>query len=100
MAKVHELTTGPLSTREPSLAVGTAIERGQSVLMSADVRNLALVLACFALVLALVPPAHSYPVIDDWVYARGVNNLVQWQYKPLDSLAYAFTHVAWGALFA
>lgn len=100
MAKVRELTTGPLTAREPNHAVGAAIEKGQSAIVSADVRNLALIMVCFAVVVALVSPVHSYPVIDDWVYARGVNNLLHWDYKPLDSLAYAFTHVAWGTLFS
>jgi hypothetical protein len=40
----------------------------------ADVRNLALIAAGCAGVLALLPPAHEYPIIDDWIYYNSVQH--------------------------
>ncbi|MDQ6693451.1 MAG: glycosyltransferase family 39 protein [Chloroflexota bacterium] len=38
----------------------------------ADLRNLLLIAAGWMLLLVLLPPAHDYPVIDDWIYSASV----------------------------
>ena len=43
---------------------------------STDLRNLWLIAAGWVALLLIIPPAHEYPVIDDWIYARSVQNQV------------------------
>ena len=64
-----------------------------------DLRNILIILASFTAILLLVPPTRSYPVNDDWVYAQGVDALLNGTFKPLDAQAYALSHVSWGAIF-
>jgi 4-amino-4-deoxy-L-arabinose transferase-like glycosyltransferase len=40
----------------------------------ADLRNIALLVVGWTLLLILLPPAHDYPVIDDWIYSGSVQN--------------------------
>ncbi len=49
-----------------------------------DLRNLGVIVAGFAGVLLLIPPARIYPVTDDWIYSQSVNDLVQLANKPHD----------------
>jgi hypothetical protein len=64
------------------------------------VLNIALLLAAFVLVLLIVPPVRSFPMIDDWIYKQQVDKLLALQYTPHPwTQASALSHVAWGALF-
>ncbi|MDQ2806593.1 MAG: glycosyltransferase family 39 protein [Chloroflexota bacterium] len=40
----------------------------------ADLRNLAILAAGFCAVLLLLPPAHEWAVLDDWIYANAVQH--------------------------
>ncbi len=40
----------------------------------ADARNLAILVAGFMAVLLLLPPAHGWAVLDDWIYANAVQH--------------------------
>ena len=71
-----------------------------TTLSKADWRNLALLLVGFACVLLLVSPAHSYPVNDDWIYARGVQDLLHLDYKLPGAQATSFAPIALGALLS
>src|SRR5438128_20102 len=42
----------------------------------ADLWNLGLILLGFLAVLLLIPPAHAFPVIDDWIYADSVRDML------------------------
>jgi hypothetical protein len=42
----------------------------------ADRWNLGLILLGFLAVLLLIPPAHAFPVIDDWIYAASVRDML------------------------
>jgi hypothetical protein len=71
------------------------------VLGRADLRGLALLVVGFASVLLLVPPVRSYPIVDDWIYASSVADMLSFDYKPHDwSQAAALGHIAWGALLS
>ncbi len=66
-----------------------------------DWAYLGLLLAAFLLMLVLVPPLRSFPTLDDWIYARSVQDFLQGIYRPADwSQATALSHVAWGAGWA
>jgi 4-amino-4-deoxy-L-arabinose transferase-like glycosyltransferase len=87
------------ATKTESLAALPNV--GQGVLSRIDLRNLGIVIAGFASVLILIPPARSYPMTDDWIYWQSVNQLTNLAYTPHDwSQATALGHVAWGAIFA
>jgi len=45
-----------------------------------DFRNLALLVAGFLLVAAIISPARSYPVFDDWAYAQATKSLANGQF--------------------
>ena len=48
---------------------------GDSAIVShADLRNLAILVAGFCAVLLLLPPAHEWAVLDDWIYANAVQH--------------------------
>jgi 4-amino-4-deoxy-L-arabinose transferase-like glycosyltransferase len=66
-----------------------------------DLANLGLIAASFAIVLLLVNPTRTYPINDDWAYARSVQDLLAWNYRPPQwAQTVTISHVAWGALFA
>jgi 4-amino-4-deoxy-L-arabinose transferase-like glycosyltransferase len=70
-------------------------------LQRTDVRNLALVLLGFVCLVVLIPPLRSFPITDDWTYARSVPRLLDLSYVPDQAAqASALVHIAWGALFA
>jgi hypothetical protein len=71
----------------------------ESPLRRVDLRNIAILLLGFAVVLLLVSPARAYPINDDWVYTHGVEGLLRWDYKLTGAQATSLTHIAWGALF-
>jgi 4-amino-4-deoxy-L-arabinose transferase-like glycosyltransferase len=71
-----------------------------SPLQRVDLRNVAFLLLGFAVVLLLVSPARAYPINDDWVYARGVEGLLRWDYQLPGAQATSLASIAWGALFA
>jgi hypothetical protein len=65
-----------------------------------DALNVALLLVAFVLVLLVVPPGRSYPVIDDWIYGQSVQRLLALDYRPHDyALTSALGHLVWGAVF-
>src|SRR6476620_6024227 len=71
------------------------------VALGVDARNLLLIVVAWAFLVALVPAARSFPVTDDWIYARSVTDLLNGAYHQSDwSQTTALAHVAWGALFA
>src|SRR4051794_26952793 len=41
---------------------------------AADLRNIGLILAGAVALFVLLPPAHDYPIIDDWIYSDSVRN--------------------------
>src|SRR6476619_4531742 len=41
---------------------------------AADFRNVVLLLAGAVVLFVLLPPAHDYPIIDDWIYSASVQN--------------------------
>src|SRR5690349_1280438 len=41
-----------------------------------DVRNLILIALGWTLALVILPPQHEYAIIDDWIYAGSVRNLL------------------------
>lgn len=72
-----------------------------SLLSRVDLRNLAMVLSAFVLVLVLVPPVRTFPINDDWAYSQSVSDLLHWAYKPHDwTQPTALGHLVWGALFS
>lgn len=74
---------------------------GAQALRRIDLRNLLFIALAFALVLVLISPARSYPIIDDWIYFQSVRDLLNLSYHPHDwSQAIGIGHIAWGALFA
>src|SRR5260221_11718919 len=51
-------------------------------------------------VLALVSPARTFSVTDDWCYAQSVDALLKGAYRPHEfSMATALGHVLWGGIF-
>lgn len=65
-----------------------------------DLVNLGLIVGAFAVLLLLVNPARIYPTNDDWAYARAVQDLLAWNYRPPQwAQTVTISHVAWGALF-
>src|SRR2546423_13525310 len=67
-----------------------------------DRRNLLLIAAGYAAFLALVPPQHEYPIIDDWIYAGSVRDMLQTGkfVMPEWSQANLVGLTAWGAAWA
>ncbi|HVF98481.1 MAG TPA: glycosyltransferase family 39 protein [Chloroflexia bacterium] len=66
-----------------------------------DLVNLGLIAGAFAILLLLVNPGRDYPTNDDWIYARSVQDLLAWNYRPPQwAQTVTISHVAWGALFA
>ncbi len=62
----------------------------------ADALNIALLLGAFVLVLLVVPPVRSYPVIDDWIYAQSMQRLLALDYRPHDlAMASSLGHLVW-----
>src|SRR4051794_7744644 len=88
--------TAELDSRAAAPRAGAS---GSSPLQGVDLRNLAFLLLGFAIVLLLVSPARAYPINDDWVYARGVDGLLRWDYKLPGAQATSLASIAWGALF-
>jgi 4-amino-4-deoxy-L-arabinose transferase-like glycosyltransferase len=67
----------------------------------ADVYNIGLLLFGFICLLIAIPPLRSFPITDDWIYARSVPRLLDLSYVPDQaSQASALAHIAWGALFS
>lgn len=56
------------SARPPGTRLQAALSGGS------DRRNLGLIVLGSMLMLLIIPPAHDYPIIDDWVYARSVHH--------------------------
>src|SRR3954447_5748193 len=42
----------------------------------ADLRNLGLIVLGFLALLLLIPPGHEFPVVDDWIYAGSVRDML------------------------
>jgi 4-amino-4-deoxy-L-arabinose transferase-like glycosyltransferase len=67
-----------------------------------DLFNVGLISTGFGVVLTLIPPRHEYPIIDDWIYAGSVRDVLatgrftmpDWAQANLVGLTY------WGALWA
>ncbi len=61
--------------------------------------DLAIVVGIWGLLLLLVPPAHEFPVIDDWNHANAVRNMLQAGRfdMPATVQANLFGLVVWGA---
>ncbi|HKP53413.1 MAG TPA: glycosyltransferase family 39 protein [Chloroflexia bacterium] len=76
------LTTGltPDATQDElttATAPVQAVERDPSLIeRRKDVRNLAIIVAGWFLLLVLLPPGHEYPIIDDPVYAESVRTML------------------------
>ena len=86
----------PPVLRRPMIGVATGI----SVARNADIRNIALLLFGFVLVVAIVPPVRSFPMDDDWVYARSVQDLMHGIFRLPGAQAIALGHTGWGVVFA
>jgi 4-amino-4-deoxy-L-arabinose transferase-like glycosyltransferase len=62
---------------------------------------LAAVCLGFVAVVLLISPVRSFPITDDWSYARDVQHMLNWDYHKDDAAqAIVLTHIAWGAIFA
>lgn len=72
----------------------------RSLWQKTDLRNVALLIAGFALVLAVVPPVRTFPTDDDWVYAWSVQDILSGHYKLPQAQATALGHTIWGAFFS
>jgi 4-amino-4-deoxy-L-arabinose transferase-like glycosyltransferase len=71
-----------------------------SGLHRADLLNLGILLAGVCVLLALVPPARSYAMIDDWAYSQSMQRLLNLEYMPHDmAQPTALAHLAWGGIF-
>jgi 4-amino-4-deoxy-L-arabinose transferase-like glycosyltransferase len=70
-------------------------------LRRADLRSLAIILAGFVAVLLILPPQHEYPIIDDWIYASSVRDLLSTGrfIMPSHSQANLVGLTLWGALW-
>ena len=67
-----------------------------------DRRNLALILAGAVALVLLLPPAHDYPIIDDWIYAGSVQHQLATGVfvMPAASQANLVGLTLWGTLWA
>jgi hypothetical protein len=66
-----------------------------------DLQNLGLIAAGWLALLLLVPPQHEHPIIDDWIYAGSVRQMLETgTFTFPDSQANLFGLVVWGALWA
>jgi 4-amino-4-deoxy-L-arabinose transferase-like glycosyltransferase len=67
-----------------------------------DLRNIGLILAGAVVVLLLIPLQHEYPIIDDGVYARSVQSLLQTGrfIVPPEAQATLIGLTYWGGLWA
>jgi 4-amino-4-deoxy-L-arabinose transferase-like glycosyltransferase len=87
------------TARIPALRPGILSTLHANSLLRTDIRNLSLLMLGFLLVLLLIPPARAYPMIDDWVYARSSQDLLNGVFTPHDyTEANAFGHNILGAL--
>jgi hypothetical protein len=68
---------------------------------NADWRNAGLILAGWAAILALIPWAHEYPIIDEWVYADAARHqLATGQFiTPVMSETNLLGLIGWAALW-
>jgi 4-amino-4-deoxy-L-arabinose transferase-like glycosyltransferase len=65
----------------------------------ADLLNLGILLVGLCALLALVPPARPYAMIDDWAYAQSMQRLLNLEYRPHDmAQPTALAHLAWGGI--
>jgi hypothetical protein len=64
-----------------------------------DLRNLMLIACGWIMVLLILPPQHEYPIIDDWIYAGSVRNLLDTGtfFMPQQSQANLIGLTYWGA---
>jgi 4-amino-4-deoxy-L-arabinose transferase-like glycosyltransferase len=66
----------------------------------ADLLNLGILLVGVCALLALVPPARPYAMIDDWAYSQSMQRLLNLEYRPHDmAQPTALAHLAWGGIF-
>src|SRR3954447_25241602 len=67
-----------------------------------DARNLGLILLGWIVLLLVIPPQHEYPIIDDWIYAGSVRQVLQTGVftMPAMSQANLIGLTMWGALWA
>jgi 4-amino-4-deoxy-L-arabinose transferase-like glycosyltransferase len=67
-----------------------------------DLRNLLIILVGWTALLFIIPPRHEYPIIDDWIYAGSVRNILEtgrfvmpdWSQANLVGLSY------WGLIWS
>jgi 4-amino-4-deoxy-L-arabinose transferase-like glycosyltransferase len=84
----------------PGVQVPRSTQGSELALGRADALNLALLLGAFVVVLLIVPPWRSYPMIDDWAYAQSVQRLWALDYRPHDYVQpTSLGHLVWGVLF-
>ena len=72
----------------------------EPTLSRADLRNLAIIVAGFFAVLIFIPPQHEYPILDDWIYAGSVRDMLEKGrfIMPDMSQAILVGQTLWGAL--
>lgn len=67
-----------------------------------EARNLILIACGWIFVLLLIPPQHEYPIIDDWIYAGSVRDMLNTGafVMPPNSQASLVGLTAWGAAWS
>ena len=93
----------PLLAATPARSQATPLlARGRAALRVPDNRNRLLIVAGWAAVIALIPPWHEYPVIDDSLYATSVRDMLATGrfVMPDFSQANLIAQTVWGTLWA
>src|SRR5215210_16714 len=74
-------------------------------LQAHDVFNLIAIISGLGVLLLFIPPEHDYPIVDDWIYAGSVRNLLETGTFTLPTHAQAsligltYWGAAWSKLF-
>jgi hypothetical protein len=78
------------------------IDVRSSAIARTDARNLIIIVAVWALLLLVLPPAHEYPIIDDWNHAASVRTmLAKGTFEPPPTMqANLFGLTVWGAAWS
>src|SRR5688500_10058077 len=88
----------PLATAEIASAPTNPLAR----LQQHDLFNIIAIVAGLGILLLLIPPEHDYPIVDDWIYAGSVRDLLQTGTftLPTHSQASLIGLTYWGAAWA
>src|SRR5690349_13678095 len=87
---------------EPGPSVQAQLSRPSPGGRRADLRNLVIIAGGFLLLVLLLPPQHEYAVIDDYLYAGSVRDMLNTGrfVMPDMSQANLVGQTLWGALWA